>query len=279
MAQFAPPPAPLTPPPASVAESGSLSAPPAPAAPTAQAAPPVMQAAPPPQAAPPAPAAPPAATPVQTYDEPPAQEFRAPQAAPAQQEQAMVAAKQTLPVGSDGFPTGGSMAEVAAALGFEGVNFNVFGVIPNVTLSQGDFFLEKKPLGQEFLVRMGTSRKKSLLSYGPESAKELFYTYDMQTNANNGQSVEEFKAAAAEAGQQIRQSDYYEVSCTLDNGAIANLSIPIAGSGANFARLLAECFARSKRPQDVVVKVFRAPRVENVKFPFYPWGFEIVSEG
>jgi hypothetical protein len=226
-------------------------------------------------AAPSAPAMPAAQV---VLDEPPAYAVVTALPDPSAQAVAVVKEKPNLPVGPDGFPTSGTMAEIAAFMGFEGINFDVYGVIPNITLSNGNFWLEGQDIGTEFLCRMGVSRKKYLLAYGPNEDKKLFYSYNLQTCANTGRHVSEFMAEAQQSGQQVKQSEYYEISAIMEGtGSPVNLSVPVAGSGANVARFIADCFARRLKPNSVLVKVYKAPLVTGVKFPFTPWGFEIVG--
>lgn len=247
---------------------------PIPAAPTAMppAAPTAMPQA---QAAPTAPAMPASQV---VLDEPPAYAVVSTLADASAQAVAVVKEKPNLPVGPDGFPTSGTLAEIASFMGFEDINFDVYGVIPNITLSNGNFWLEGQDIGTEFLCRMGVSRKKYLLAFGPNEDKKLFYSYNLQTCANTGRHVSEFMTEAQQAGQQVKQSEYYEISAIMEGtGSPVNLSVPVAGSGANVARFIADCFARRLRPNSVLVKVYKAPLVTGVKFPFTPWGFEIVG--
>ena len=201
---------------------------------------------------------------------------------PAAPTELVASTSATLPVGTDGFPTAGSIKEVASSFGFEGVDFDVYGAVPNIVLDKGEFLIGRQVMADQMpLVRLGTSRKKYLLSFGPEGHKELFYTYDLKTDANDpSRTVEAFYRDAAQAGQSVVQSTYYEVSCTLlATQEPVNLSIPAAGSGTAFAGLLTKLFARRIRPQDAVIRLKKGARVEGKRSgqSFIPWEFEIVE--
>ena len=214
----------------------------------------------------PVPAAMPAMVPVSTT---------APATMPvAQEQQSMVT------VGPDGFPQGGSMTEIFAAMGFEGISTDIFGIMPIITLTQGEFMRDKVAMvDQEFFVQILSSRPKYLYSYGSGQSAGLFYTYDKQHDANNPEfTINQFEAKAAERGEGVSMTEYYEIDAIMhSNNEAVKLSVPKRGSGTAFVKFLTQCAAARRRPQDAVVKVKRGERVTNVQHPFYPWAFEIAG--
>jgi len=204
--------------------------------------------------------------------------------------QALVAAPASTPVaqalitlGPDGFPQGGTMAQVFEALGFEGISTDVFGIMPIITLTQGEFMKDKVLIDQEFYVQILSSRPKYLYSYGTPEVKNspsgLFYTYDKAHNANNeDETLDQFSQLATSAGFQVKMTEYYEIDATLlANNEAVKLSVPKRGSGTQFVKFLTQCAAARRRPQDAVVKVKRGEKVTNVTHPYYPWAFEIAQ--
>ena len=183
-------------------------------------------------------------------------------------------------VGPDGFPQGGSMTEIFAAMGFEGISTDIFGIMPIITLTQGEFMRDKVAMvDQEFFVQILSSRPKYLYSYGSGQSAGLFYTYDKQHDANNPEfTINQFEAKAAERGEGVSMTEYYEIDAIMhSNNEAVKLSVPKRGSGTAFVKFLTQCAAARRRPQDAVVKVKRGERVTNVQHPFYPWAFEIAG--
>lgn len=130
---------------------------------------------------------------------------------------------------------------------------------------------------QEFFVQVLSSRPKYLFSFGSGSTAKLFYTYDRVHDANNEtHTLDQFNESAQLTGQPVNMTEYYEIDATmLDTQEAVKLSVPKRGSGTAFVKLLTQCTAARRRPQDAVVKVKRGERVTDVTHPFYPWAFEI----
>ncbi len=267
------PPAPAAIPaaPAAIPPAAPVAAPPVAAAPAqeyipaAQAAPAV---APAPMAAPPAPMAAPALAPAP---------MAVPTAAPAPVQTNLVVP------GPDGFPQGGSLTQVLESLGFEGISTDVFGIMPIITLANGEFQKDKVVMDMEFYVQILSSRPKYLYAYGNPQDKNsksgLFYTYDKIHNANSEEeTLAQFEQEAAAANFKTTVTEYYEVDATLlETNEAVKLSVPKRGSGSQFVKFLTQCTAARRRPQDAVVKVKRGEKVSNVTHPYYPWAFEIVQ--
>ena len=207
------------------------------------------------------------------------------QAAPAPSQALAPAPAQTslVTMGPDGFPQGGSLTQVLESLGFEGISTDVFGIMPIITLTQGEFQKDKVVMDMEFHVQILSSRPKYLYNYGDPQDKNapsgLFYTYDKIHNANSEEeTLEKFMQEAAAAGLKVNMTEYYEVDATLlETNEAVKLSVPKRGSGSQFVKFLTQCTAARRRPQDAVVKVKRGEKVTNVTHPYYPWAFEIVQ--
>lgn len=206
-----------------------------------------------------------------------------PAAAPSQALTPAPAQTNLVSLGPDGFPQGGSLTQVLETLGFEGISTDVFGIMPIITLTQGEFQKDKVVMDMEFYVQILSSRPKYLYAYGNQQDKNspsgLFYTYDKIHNANNEEeTLQQFEQEAAAAGFKTTVTEYYEVDATLlDTNEAVKLSVPKRGSGSQFVKFLTQCTAARRRPQDAVVKVKRGEKVSNVTHPYYPWAFEIVQ--
>jgi hypothetical protein len=196
---------------------------------------------------------------------------------------AMTVAPSTgITLGPDGFPQGGTMTEIFASIGFEGISTDGFGIMPIITLTQGEFQKDKQVIDQEFYAKILSSRPKYLYSYGDYGDKNnsgLFYTYDKVHNANDDNStLEDFYQLAQVNGKQVTMTEYYEVdSIMLANNEAVKLSVPKRGSGSAFVKFLTQCAANRRRPQDAVVKIKRGDKVTSGKQAFYPWAFEIAG--
>ena len=203
----------------------------------------------------------------------------------AQPATAMTAAPSTgITIGPDGFPQGGTLTEIFSSIGFEGISTDGFGIMPIITLTQGEFQKDKQVIDQEFYAKILSSRPKYLYSYGDYGDKNnsgLFYTYDKVHNANDDNStLEDFYQLAQVNGKQVTMTEYYEVDAILlANNEAVKLSVPKRGSGSAFVKFLTQCAANRRRPQDAVVKIKRGERVvpKEARNAFYPWAFEIAG--
>jgi hypothetical protein len=207
--------------------------------------------------------------------------------------QELVAAQSTAvaQVGPDGFPIG-SPEQIAASMGFGGLNFDAFGIVPIVSLTNHGFEMSdgSPSLGEEFFAVLGSQRNKYLYSYqylpaGKTMAesnlvKELLYSYDQITNTNGSYTIEQFTKDAVAHGCEVTCKLYHEVSATLVDGRIVNLSIPNAGSGNSLTRFILACIAQRKMPSQVWARIYRGAKVEGpkVKFAFTPWAIDVHSD-
>lgn len=232
------------------------------------------------------PTAPPATAPAmpQVASAPPMQAppMAVPPATVSQPSTALAAVPSTgITIGADGFPQGGTLTEIFASIGFEGISTDGFGIMPIITLTQGEFMKDKQVIDQEFYAKILSSRPKYLYSYGEYGDKNggLFYTYDKVHNANDDSTtLEEFYQLAQTNGKQVTMTEYYEVDAILlANNEAVKLSVPKRGSGSAFVKFLTQCAANRRRPQDAVVKIKRGDKVTAGKQAFYPWAFEIAG--
>ena len=186
--------------------------------------------------------------------------------------------------GADGFPEG-SLAEIASALGFEGLSFDAYGIIPSVSLTQGVFKVsDGTSLGTEFLARITSHRVKYLYKYKHLPAgkpaveenfvEELAYTYDQTTIAGTDRTIAEFVATATQLGAQPKISKYYEMMAHLQDGRLVDLNVPEAGSGSAVARWMVTCISARRRPDSVWTRVYKGEEVTSTKYPFFPWALE-----
>lgn len=214
----------------------------------------------------------------------PAQDMVPAQQAVPAPAQALVHAQQAAPVPFDegGFPITATISEAMNALGFEGVSFDGYGIVPNIVLNKTEFEKDGVMIPSEFMVKINGSRNKFLYSWetpnNPKGPRGLCYTYDKVNDANGHGTVADFYAEAAAQGQPVREAHYYEVDAVLlETGEAVKLSVPVRGSGSAFARFLTQCAAARKRPQDAQVLVKRGEKVTKTNNDFYPWCFEIVG--
>jgi len=207
---------------------------------------------------------------------------QAPAQAPAQE--LVTAQPAQLPVQYDaaGWPVAANMGETFAALGFEGVSFDSFGIVPTIRLDKTEFLKDDAVMPPEFYVTVVSSRPKYLFSYGSpddkNSPKGVCYSYDKMHDANSDQTIDQFKAEAASHGKPVKEAEYYEIDATLlETNEAVKLSVPKRGSGSAFARFLTQCGAVRRRPQEAIVRVKKGDKVTKVDNPFYPWCFEIAG--
>ena len=297
MSNFPPPPpvaapgagvVPSATPPTPPSMMGGMPAPPSmpQAAPQAAPAPqptpqPAPQAAQPP--APPAaavqPPAPPQAAVAQAAPTPPAPP--AATEAPAPEQQLVTSAPRQVVAQSanQAVPEASGLSAIAAEDGFEGLEFDSYGVFPVVKLDQGEFQTsEGESFGQEFYCTMVRSRPKFLYrtDLPRESAdNEVVYSYDNVTTTT-GVPLATVFSAWREKGKQpaATPSRYLEVTATLNSdGRLILLSVPQQSIG-NLSSYWAQLKFAQKDVRDTVTRVFRGKKVERVKNPFFPWAFE-----
>ena len=201
-----------------------------------------------------------------------------PQEAPSQQ---LAPAQQAgVPQAAGGVPSG-SLNEMATGDGFEGLDFDAYGVFPVVKLHDGSFSdSEGTDLGTEFDVVMMSSRPKFLYktnhTYGADGA-EVVYSYDNVTSASGVPLTEvfaEWRAAGKEPAE--KPSRYIEVTARkYPDGDLVLLSVPAAGSGGPLTAYWASLKFKNLNIKDVVTTCFKGKRVDRAAQPFTPWGFRL----
>lgn len=191
-------------------------------------------------------------------------------------------------VDANGFPSG-NLEQIASALGFEGLDFNAFGIVPNVVFGNKGVFemSDGSILGEEFYAILGSQRNKFLFSYSylPEGkpmsstnmVTDVLYSYDQVNSASGNKTVEQFRQEAALVKSEVEMKVYHEVSATLQDGRIVNLSIPKAGSGTALTRFIVSCVAAKKLPNQVWARIYKGKVVDGpkVKHAFTPWAIDI----
>lgn len=178
------------------------------------------------------------------------------------------------------------MEAMAQAMGFEGLNFNQYGILPLIRLKGRDFEMGSEVLGSEFLCRITGSRRKWLYSFktpskevGQQDDTQVLYSYDQVTSSSGTMTVEAFQQWAAQYQQTAACKPYQEVSATLMDGRPVLLSIPETGSGTALPAFVVKCISQGVRPDQIVARVYAGPRVDDVKFPYYPWAIDIYQQG
>lgn len=189
---------------------------------------------------------------------------------------------------ANGFPVG-SLEQVAAAMGFEGLDFDAFGIVPNVVFGNKGVFemSDGSILGEEFYAILGSQRNKYLFSYSylPEGkamtstnmVTEVLYSYDQVTSASGHKTVDQLRQEAAAIKSEVEMKIYHEVSATLQDGRIVNLSIPKAGSGTALTRFIVSCVAAKKLPNQVWARIYKGKVVDGpkIKHAFTPWAIDL----
>ena len=174
-----------------------------------------------------------------------------------------------------------SMAAIAEQMGFGGLNFDAFGIVPNISLNNGEWRLTSgEVLPDGFLCRLGTNRNKILYVFDlpdTDQRKKTLYSYDRVNSINNNYTVAQFRRDAEQLGCRVLEKTYHEVSAVLEDGRPVNLSIPELGSGTALAGFFVKCVSRGLTPQSVMTRVKKGTLVTTSIKPYTPWAFEIVE--
>lgn len=180
---------------------------------------------------------------------------------------------------------GGSSAIVQQASkdGFEGVDLDVFGVFPIVSLKDGEFqSTEGWSLGREFHMVMTAGRKKFAYKNGlPDSDPDstMFYTYD-SVHTTSGELVENVLKEWAEKGWRKEVSPYVDIMGTVHggerDGSIILLSTPKTSIGrysGHYMRLKA-----TGRPFDqIITRIGKGEKFTVRNFDVTPYDFSIAG--
>jgi hypothetical protein len=170
---------------------------------------------------------------------------------------------------------------MATGDGFEGLDFDAYGVFPVVKLHDGSFNdSEGTDLGTEFDVVMMSSRPKFLYKtnhqYGADGA-EIVYSYDNVTSSSGVPLTDifaEWRAAGKEPTE--KPTRYIEVTARkYPDGDLVLLSVPAAGSGGPLTAYWASLKFKNLNIKDVVTTCFKGKRVDRAAQPFTPWGFRL----
>lgn len=172
------------------------------------------------------------------------------------------------------------MAVEAAGAGFEGLDFDAFGVFPIVSLKNEKFLMnDGRKLGTSFVCYIQKSRPKyaiktSLVDSDPRM--EVIYSYDQVTD-HRGRSVKEVIDDWARQGIHYKVTKYTEAPAVLENGDMVLLSIPPTSNtrlAAALGKICAQVGGWDKIPS-VPIRVSVGPEVLKAAMPFFPWQFDL----
>jgi hypothetical protein len=171
-----------------------------------------------------------------------------------------------------------SLAEAAAAMGLNGVDFTAYGTTPTISLNQGLFKTSDGTinLGTEFICRIHETRPKylyvtRLADSDPNHA--VAYSYDQATS--NGKSLHDILNGWAQRGIAHQVKQYLEATCVLEDDRVVMLSIPFT-SMSRFAGFAQGVILSRRMLSDVVCKVGIGPLVTKAARPFNPIAFSEV---
>lgn len=172
-----------------------------------------------------------------------------------------------------------TFAQIAAAQGLIGLDFNQYGVLPTCSLNQGQFKLsDGSSLGTEFRCIIQETKPKFLYKTSVQDSDprhSVAYTYDHKTS-NNKDLQEIIKGWAAQGmGHDIK--NYLEMTCVLDDGRIILLSVPQT-SISRFTQHVIQVTASRRLLSQVTTRVFIGPLVTKAVKPFSPMAFEIAKD-
>lgn len=167
---------------------------------------------------------------------------------------------------------------IAAAQGLDFLDFNQFGIFPNVVLANSGVFTLSTggDLGTQFYCRFIDSKKKTMYGNGlPMGAKdsEVCYSYDEQTS--NGRNLEEILAGWRAAGYTPTKKNYLELVCQLDDGRVVLLSVPPA-SISRFTGFVAATITAQIPYTQARCRVYVGEKVTKTAVPFSPIAFDMV---
>lgn len=176
-----------------------------------------------------------------------------------------------------------SLEDIAKAQGFQGLNFNQYGILPICALNKGVFRLsDGNTLGDSFICRLQVSRPKYL--YKPRLAQDdprnqdprykVAYTYDHQTS--NTKSLAGILDEWRGAGLSWEVKEYLECTAVLPDGRVILLSIPPTSTSRFLGHYVAVTMSRKLLAQ-VNTRVYKGPEVTKAKVPFDPICFEVAD--
>lgn len=171
--------------------------------------------------------------------------------------------------------------------GFEGLDFDSFGLYPIIALKEGEFMSsEGWSLGQEFDCYVLGSRKKTLYSNNlkdDDPDADVFYSYDGVTTTGT-ESVAERLAEWKEKGWRPVTKPYIDASVEIvggeHDGELAIVSIPKTSIGrfTKLYTLLKRRHNQTGKPiTEIKVHVGKGERVTTTAFPFTPFEFTIAE--
>lgn len=176
-----------------------------------------------------------------------------------------------------------SLADIAKAQGFQGLNFNQYGILPICALNKGVFRLsDGNTLGDSFVCRIQDSKPKYL--YKPRLAQDdprnqdprykVAYSYDHQTS--NTKSMAEILHVWRGDGLSWEVKEYLECTAVLPDGRVILLSIPPTSTSRFIGHYVAVTMSRKLLAQ-VNTRVYKGPEVSKAKVPFDPICFEVAD--
>lgn len=187
-----------------------------------------------------------------------------------------------------------TIEKLAEALGFEGLNFNAFGVRPTISLNQGFFCTNNNVrLGEEFVGYLLGSKSKYV--YKPKISDDhpdskVVYSYD-DVNSVSGTPLQVFIEEWAGKGYAYERKVYVDAtiqivsspSHALENDSVL-LSVPPT-SVLSVTRVFSEIVSGSMSMEDAehaiattLIRVFKGPVVTKAVKPFTPIFMEVVAE-
>ena len=174
----------------------------------------------------------------------------------------------------------------AAAMGFEGLDFDGFGAYPIISLKNSGVFRTSDgwDLPDPFYAVILGSRKKFIYKNGlpdedPDSS--FFYTYDDKFSMS-GESVEGILQTWGQKGWMPNKKPYLDVALRIVGGEHDGEAAILSVSKASISRFSAHwdnMMADGRPFSEIVTKIGKAPLVKVNRFEFYPISFSIYREG
>ena len=183
--------------------------------------------------------------------------------------------------------------KLADVLGFEGLNFNAFGVRPTISLNQGFFCTNNNiRLGEEFVGHLLGSRSKYV--YKPKISDDhpdskVVYSYD-DVNSVSGDPLQVYIEQWASKGYAYERKVYIDVTTQIVSspshaleGETILLSVPptsIISVTKIFAGIVAGATSKEDAEYAIantLIRVFKGPLVTKAVKPFTPIFMEILA--
>lgn len=186
-----------------------------------------------------------------------------------------------------------TIEKLADVLGFEGLNFNAFGVRPTISLNQGFFCTNNNiRLGEEFVGYLLGSRSKYV--YKPKISDDhpdskVVYSYD-DVNSVSGDPLQVYIEEWASKGYAYERKVYIDVTTQIVSspshaleGETILLSVPPT-SIISVTKIFAGVVAGATSKEDAeyaiantLIRVFKGPLVTKAVKPFTPIFMEILA--